>query len=144
MSIIIRQALLTDADKIKSLLEQLGYPDFDLETVKEKIISHQKENYRLFVTDIDGEVAAFITLHWFELMHWKEKFGRITSFCVDEKYRSRGIGKEIIEYVENFLFEQGCVKIEVTSNNRRTRAHDFYLKLGYLEDARRFMKRKTQ
>jgi hypothetical protein len=38
------------------------------------------------------------------------------------------------------LFDQGCIKIEVTSNNRRARAHDFYLKLGYVEDARRFMK----
>jgi ribosomal protein S18 acetylase RimI-like enzyme len=140
MNIHLRAAVLADAPRIKTLLAQLGYPDLEMKAVEEKIISYQKENYRLFVTEVDNQVVAFISLHWFELMHWKDKFGRITSFCVDEKCRSLGLGKEIMDYVEKFLFDQGCIKIEVTSNNRRTRAHDFYLKLGYIEDARRFMK----
>jgi ribosomal protein S18 acetylase RimI-like enzyme len=140
MNLIIRQANLSDAPEVKRLLGQLGYPDLEFEAVKEKIIAYQKDNYRLFIAEVDDQIASFISLHWFELMHWKDKLGRITSFCVDENFRSKGVGKQIMDYVEKFLFDQGCIKIEVTSNNRRARAHDFYLKLGYVEDARRFMK----
>lgn len=140
MNIVIRQAVLSDAAVIKDLLVQLGYPDFTETLAKQKILAYQKENYKLFVAEFEKKVVGFISLHWFELMHWKDKFGRITSFCVDEKIRSKGVGKIMMDHVEKFLFEQGCIKIEVTSNNRRTRAHDFYLKLGYIEDARRFMK----
>lgn len=41
---------------------------------------------------------------------------------------------------EKFLEARGCEKFEVTSNARRTRTHGFYLKNGYVEDSRRFVK----
>ncbi len=137
---IIRQATLNDASAIQSLLGQLGYPDFTVEQAKEKIISYEKDSYRLLVGEEGGEVITFIALHWFDLLHWKGKAGRITSFCVDEKFRSKGIGKQMIEYSEKLMFGEGCIKLEVTSNQRRTRAHQFYLNLNYIEDSRRFIK----
>ena len=137
---IIRQATLNDAPAIQSLLGQLGYPDFTIEQAKEKIISYEKDLYRLLVGEVNDEVITFIALHWFDLLHWKGKAGRITSFCVDEKFRSQGIGQQMIEYSEKLLFDEGCIKLEVTSNQRRTRAHEFYLNLGYIEDSRRFIK----
>jgi len=137
---IIRQATLKDAPVIQSLLGQLGYPDFGLEQVKEKIIAYEKSFYRLLVGELNGEVVAFIALHWFDLLHWSGKAGRITSFCVDEKFRSQGIGQKMIEHSEKLLFEEGCIKLEVTSNQRRKRAHEFYLNLSYIEDSRRFVK----
>jgi hypothetical protein len=41
---------------------------------------------------------------------------------------------------EIILREHGAVKIEVTSNARRAQAHQFYLKAGYTEDSKRFVK----
>ncbi|HEY5826524.1 MAG TPA: GNAT family N-acetyltransferase [Cyclobacteriaceae bacterium] len=137
---IIRQAIIADALAIQSLLGQLGYPDFTTEQAKEKIIAYEKDSYRLLVGEVNGEVVTFIALHWFDLLHWKGKAGRITSFCVDEKFRSQGIGQKMIEYSEKLMFDEGCIKLEVTSNQRRTRAHEFYLNLDYIEDSRRFVK----
>lgn len=140
---IIRQATLDDASVIQSLLGQLGYPDFTIEQAREKIAAYNKDSYRLLVGEINGQVVAFIALHWFDLLHWKGKAGRITSFCVDEKFRSQGIGQKMVSYSEKLMFNEGCIKLEVTSNKRRTRAHEFYLNLEYIEDSRRFVKLKN-
>lgn len=140
---IIRQATITDAPAIRSLLSQLGYPDFTIEQVREKIIAYEKDSYRLLVGEMDHQVVAFIALHWFDLLHWKGKAGRITSFCVEEKFRSQGIGQKMIAHSEKLMFDEGCIKLEVTSNQRRKRAHEFYLNLGYIEDSRRFVKLKN-
>ena len=137
---VIRRAKKADAVRICSLLAQLGYPDFDSKITAERIRVHRQPGYAMLVAEMNGVVVAFISLHWFELAHWKEKFGRITSFCVDESCRSQGIGTLLLKAGEAILTRKKCNKIEVTSNNRRTRAHQFYLGAKYQEDSRRFTK----
>jgi GNAT superfamily N-acetyltransferase len=137
---IIRQATIQDSISIQRLLAQLGYPNLDEVEVHQKIKRHSLENYHLLVGEIDHEVVSFISLHWFELLHIKGKLGRITAFCADEFFRSQGIGRRLLEAAENFLVKQGCTKIEVTSNIKRIRTHEFYLSRGYEEDSRRFTK----
>ncbi len=141
--ITIRQAEASDAPFIKILLGQLGYPDFEEKDVMEKIAIHGRDDYRMLVADLDNKVVGFVSLHWFDLAHWHGKLGRITSFCIDEKFRSRGIGSQMLQAAEKILLKQDCVKLEVTSNLRRTDAHAFYLKAGYVEDSRRFVKYRT-
>jgi len=144
MSELIRQATIHDVRDIQSLLAQLGYPDLTQKEVAQNIQSYSQEGYRLLVAEVDKKVIAFIALHWFDLMHWKGKMGRITAFCVDEHYRSKGIGKKLMVETEKLLFDLGCVKLEVTSNERRKRTHEFYLNLNYKEDSRRFVKYRKE
>ena len=136
----IREAIPSDCAAIQGLLEQLGYPENSLEDVQQKIRAHTEPNYHVLVAEIDGHVVAFISLHCFHLMHWKGKMGRISSFCVEEGFRSKGVGRQLLHAGEVWLFGKGCIKIEVTSNARRLLAHQFYLGLGYTEDSRRFVK----
>ena len=137
---IIRQAAIQDSIFIKRLLIQLGYPDLTEEDVRKKIACYAEQNYHLLVAEIDQEVVGFISLHWFDFFHSLGKIGRISAFCVDEHFRSQQIGRQLLEAAEVFLRQQGCSKIEVTSNIRRTRTHEFYLKRGYIEDSKRFRK----
>jgi N-acetylglutamate synthase-like GNAT family acetyltransferase len=137
---VIRQAKISDATAVNQLLAQLGYPDLSEDVVKEKIKSHSQPFYSLLVAEEENQVAGFISLHWFDLMHWEGKIGRISAFCVDENFRSKGIGQKLLDEAEAVFWKEGCVKIEVTSNARRTRTHEFYLRLGYKEDSRRFIK----
>lgn len=136
----IRPAMQTDSPAIQGLLEQLGYDTISLEEVNQNLLNHGDPSYRLLVAEIDGHVAAFIALHAFHVMHWSKKMGRISAFCVEEGFRSLGLGRQLLHAGEEWLFSQGCAKIEVTSNARRIRAHQFYLNLGYTEDSRRFVK----
>ncbi len=136
----IRDAKESDVLFLKRLLLQLGYPDQDEIGIQQKIKHHGQEGYRLFVAEIDQEVVGFIALHWFHLLHSAGNLGRISAFCVDERFRSQGIGIRLLETAEGLLKLKGCGKIEVTSNPKRTRTHHFYLKQGYTEDSKRFVK----
>lgn len=137
---IIRQAKRQDSLYIKKLLMQLGYPNLSQEEVDDKIKSYAETGYHLLVAELNLVVVAFISLHWFDIFHSPGKLGRISAFCVDENYRSKQIGKQLLEFAEKFLLQQGCSKIEVTSNIKRLRSHDFYLMRGYIEDSKRFTK----
>ena len=137
---IVRAATSSDGTAIQRLLEQLGYPGLTLEDTRDNLNNHQEPNYQVLVAEIDGHVVAFIALHCFHIMHWKEKMGRISAFCVEDGFRSRGVGRQVLHAGEEWLRSKGCGKIEVTSNARRIRAHQFYLNLGYIEDSRRFVK----
>ncbi len=135
----IRDATDSDSPAVQRLLDQLGY-DLSLDVVRNNIRAHREEGYRILVAEIDGHVVAFISLHCFQLMHWKDKIGRITAFCVEEGFRSKGVGRQLVHAAEEWMASSGCVKLEVTSNARRLRAHEFYLNLGWVEDSRRFVK----
>ncbi|MBS1553836.1 MAG: GNAT family N-acetyltransferase [Bacteroidetes bacterium] len=137
---VIRQASLLDVFYIQKLLGQLGYPDASLEMVSQKIQLHEDEDYHLLVAEDQSEVIAFISLHRFEFLHAQGKIGRITAFCVEERYRSKGVGAMLLAAAEKYLTEQGCTKLEVTSNLARERTHQFYLQNGYLIDSKRFVK----
>ena len=136
----IREAKDVDVKSIKGLLAQLGYPDLTEKEVLEKMTRHTQPFYHLLVTEVDEKVVAFAALHWFEMLHRKGYLGRITAFCVDEKLRSKGIGRHLLKASEDFLRKQGCARLEVISNVKRSQAHRFYLKAGYLEDSLRFVK----
>jgi GNAT superfamily N-acetyltransferase len=138
-AMIVRSAHISDAPVVRNLLEQLGYPDFDVKDVEEKILLHRENGYCMLVAEAEY-VIGFASLHWFELAHWRGRMGRITSFCIDEKFRSQGIGQQLLAAAEKILLDHGCIKIEVTSNERRAGAHNFYRKAGYAEDSRRFVK----
>ena len=137
---MIRSALATDVKALKRLLGQLGYPDLDDDLVLQKIRLHQNGTYRLLVYETGERVVGFIALHWFELIHLRSSLGRISAFCVDEEFRSQGIGSALLEAAESMLAAMGCGKIEVTSNAKRLDTHAFYLGRGYKEDSKRFVK----
>ena len=137
---IIRKADGRDSSSIKKLLIQLGYPGLSIDETHKKISEYDKDTYQVLVAEIDNEVAGFISLHWFDIFHSPGKMGRITAFCVDEKFRSQGIGQKLLKASEEFLISKGCTKIEVTSNEKRIRTHQFYPKVGYTEDSKRFVK----
>ena len=59
---------------------------------------------------------------------------------VDEKYRGKGIGAQMVREAERLLEAKGCQLVEVTSNNRRTDAHRFWESNGYERTSSRFAK----
>lgn len=137
---IIRHATSTDAPALKNLLIQLGYPQLTVEETNQKISRYSQENYGLLVIEVDQNVAGFISLHWFDIFHSPGTIGRISAFCVDEKHRGKGVGKTLLRAAEDYLISKGCSKLEVTSNEKRTRTHKFYADCGYVVDSRRFVK----
>lgn len=102
----------------------------DLKEVKEN-------NGKCFLAVIDGKVVGLImgTIPQygdFDYLDYKcPKRGVITELVVTKNIRSKGIGKELIEKIEDYFIEQNCeyVLIDVFAYNNR--ALEFYDKNGY-------------
>jgi GNAT superfamily N-acetyltransferase len=83
---------------------------------------------------------AFLSFHTLLLFHTTGKAGRVTALVVGMEHRHRGIARALLAAAEAFAWEAGCVRIEVTSGDRRDGADAFYESAGYRPDERRFIK----
>lgn len=137
---LIRNAEPSDAAALVPLLKQLGYGKLTVEEVREKVAIYSAMQNRLLISESETTITSFIALHIFPLFHSPGNAGRIIAFCVDEKFRSRGVGLQMLKAAEEYFLSNGCTRIEVSSNNRRSEAHAFYLRHGYVEDSRKFVK----
>jgi GNAT superfamily N-acetyltransferase len=140
---IIRQASPHDWQAIQQLLEELGYPAGDQNSVTSGILKYTQDGYHLIVSEVNGQPIGFISLHWYNIFHSPKPVGRITAMCVEPQARGQEVGSGLLAAGEGYLRSKGCDVVEVTSHVRRTLTHRFYLKHGYSEDSKRFVKRFT-
>lgn len=129
----IKTPSISDASEIAKLMESLGYPGTELFMEKriDELLSHKDE--ALFVAVKKGQVLGVISLHFIPQLALAGDFCRISYFCVSSQSRSKGIGALLEKKAVEVAKERGCNRIEVHCNERRTRAHLFYHKQGYIE-----------
>jgi N-acetylglutamate synthase-like GNAT family acetyltransferase len=139
---MIRHASSGDIEMIIELTSQLGY-DIDREGVDANIHLYEKLQGYVFVAEQNEKVIAYIAGVFIPLFHAYEMMFRITALCVHEKERSRGVGKNLVEKIEELCRKKECFYIEVTSGDlRKKEAHLFYKNLGYTAyKGKRFTKR---
>jgi GNAT superfamily N-acetyltransferase len=137
----IRRAEGRDREAIRELLSQLDYPGTEkfLARKMERLINHPDE--ALLVYEEDGKLLGFISLHFIPQIALEGDFARISYFSVDQSDRSRGIGQEMEEYCTRLARERGCDRMEVHCHTRRVQAHGFYLRQGYEESPKYFIKK---
>lgn len=141
MTIQIRNAASGDADAVAKLLVQLGYPSTPADVTARLDRLTSEGGHQVLVAEIDGTVVGVVTVFVRHLLSLDAPLGRIAAMVVDDARRSQGIGGKLVEAAEAIARAAGCDRIEVTSAERRTRAHDFYRRLGYEDRPVRFIKR---
>jgi ribosomal protein S18 acetylase RimI-like enzyme len=139
---MIRRAKLSDAAQIGRLLRQLGYP------VSVRFVHRQlnalltDQNEDLLVAEAhDTRIVAFLAMHCIPQIAFEGGFARISYLCVDKQMRSRGLGKMLEREACRLAVQRGCDRIELHCHARRTKAHAFYTRQGYMESPKYFVKR---
>jgi GNAT superfamily N-acetyltransferase len=127
---LIRPAEAKDCAALARLIGQLEYR-VSPEEVRERLAVMQAEDRLVLVAELEGEVIACLSTSVMRVLHRPAPVGRISMMVVDEPFRGRGIGTELVRAAEQALKERGCYMVEVTSHVRRTEAHRFYERLGY-------------
>ena len=95
--------------------------------------------YKLIIAEEDGNIVGTTGLVILPGMaHGVSPFAVVEYMVVDEKYRRKGIGKLLMDYVIAQAKTAGCYKIMLTSDNRRKEAQDFYRTLGFEASAHGF------
>lgn len=126
----IRQAMLEDAPALVDLNDQLGYPTTEAELVERLTPILSSDEHAMLVATSDGRPIGWIHL---ALDHGLEasRVAALRGLIVDERHRSAGIGRDLLQAGEDWARAHGCAVMVVRSRIAREGAHRFYVREGF-------------
>jgi GNAT superfamily N-acetyltransferase len=122
-------------------LSELGYSLKVAHVQKNILLLSSSSSDIVLVAEAASTVIGVLSFHVMPLFHVAGNLGRISSLVISPQWQRRGVGSKLIGAAEEFGWAHGCLRIEVTSGDHRTGAHEFYQSLGYQLDEKRFIKR---
>lgn len=94
--------------------------------------AHQKDMYRIYALYDGGELVAvtgfkpMITLYY-------GRFVWVCDLVTSEQHRSKGYGKKLLTFVENWAVENGYQSVALSSGVQKKEAHRFYKEKMFYE-----------
>jgi GNAT superfamily N-acetyltransferase len=86
----------------------------------------------LLVADLGGAVVGVLQLSFLPHLTYQGGWrAQIEGVRVSEEVRSGGVGQALLESAIDRARERGCHVVQLTTDRRRPRALQFYLKLGF-------------
>lgn len=135
-----RPARLEDAERICDLMHQLGY-DVPVAEIARRL-AQRDDTREVFVAADETSTAGWAAVR-IEHGFVEGRVAWIEGLVVDERTRSAGIGRELLDAVECWAQQRHCTTMRVQSNVIRERAHAFYERNGYVKIKAQFAFRKT-
>lgn len=131
MNITIRECTQTDAAAIHALSrDELGY-DYPLSDTAEKLRSLLTDSsHKILVACIDDLVVGYVHASDYDLLY-APHLKNIMGIAVSSEHRGLGIGRALLEHIEEWAKDTGAAGIRLVSGAERTGAHAFYQKCGY-------------
>jgi ribosomal protein S18 acetylase RimI-like enzyme len=138
MAMTLKPAREADAERVASLMTELGYPS-TAEGVKDRLRdSLSRQTSCCLVAQADNEVIGMMSAELIPYFPTGSTICRVTSLVVSSQHRSLGVGEKLVAAATTFAREHGCSGMEVTSAERRVDAHRFYQRLGFTRAGLRF------
>jgi GNAT superfamily N-acetyltransferase len=136
----IRPAQLTDSDALASLVTQLGYRTSVAQMHQRLAVLLSLPDFHTFVACMPDRVVGTVSVWVGYAIEFDGRHGRITAVAVDESVRHQGVGRALMQHVEQWLRAQDAAMVTLTSAAHRREAHKFYESLGYDGNGVRFKK----
>ena len=142
-SLKLRSPVIHDAPVLVPLLAELGYavPEATVRANIANLANGPAD--RAWVAENSDSILGLVSVHLTPLFHATGHLGRITSLVVRSDARSTGVGRLLMQRAQDFCWEAGCERIELTSSDHREGAHRFYERLGFQVHSRRFLKHRA-
>jgi GNAT superfamily N-acetyltransferase len=103
------------AAAIGQLLEELGGegpPLSELEAATRELIDDPKAG-ALLVAEAGGEILGVLAASWQHAVHVPGRYGVVQDLWVSPEWRSKAIGRELLEALAALAREQGIARLEV-------------------------------
>jgi GNAT superfamily N-acetyltransferase len=137
-TIRVRDAVASDADPIAALLVELGHV-VSRTDIPSRISAVVNDHGAVLVAvDEADRPLGVISLARHVALHASGPIAYITALVTAGAARRRGVGQLLVETAKRWAREQGCVRLSVTSAERRGDAHAFYPACGMPYTGRRF------
>jgi GNAT superfamily N-acetyltransferase len=131
--ITIRKAQNQDAERIAVLCQQLDY-QASAQVVLTRLQQMQQDQQHviyIYVADLGSEpVVGWAHAHICDLVIMPPQ-ALLLGLVVDQSHRGCGIGRRLMQQIEQWASERKCDAVLVRSNVKRQQAHTFYQKIGY-------------
>lgn len=127
---MIRPAQPADVTAVYDLMCNLEDKQFDFASFKanyEYLLNHEEVTMLVYEdTTVKGFMNMVISLH----LHHNDWVAEIKELIVDPAFRSQRIGQQLFHEAIQIAKEKKCVRIELSSNQKRVNAHRFYEREG--------------
>jgi GNAT superfamily N-acetyltransferase len=137
-AIRLRDATAADADAIASLLAELGHPAASADVPARLAAIRNEHGAVLLAVDDADTPLGLMSLSRHVTLHARGPIASITALVTASSARRRGVGERLVDAAKKWAVEQGCVRLSVTSAERRSDAHAFYPACGLPYTGRRF------
>jgi GNAT superfamily N-acetyltransferase len=134
---MVRPAEAGDSADVARLLLQLGY-DRTADSVQDDLKTGAAG--LVYVAVAGGRVCGLLAMSVRQQFHWGAPTAAIDALVVDRANRSGGIGAALLDAAIAEAAQEGCILIELHSNRRRRRAHQFYKRHGFEGTSAYFVK----
>ena len=124
----VREAATSDAPRIASLADELGYR-VDTEETKHRLASLPAAHIVLVADIPEGVVGWLHAFHGQSMLHGDRV--EIVGLAVAADHQGQGVGTALIAHLEQWTHQLGVQVIRVLSGSERIAAHRFYDKCGY-------------
>ncbi len=93
----------------------------------------QERNTELVVVELAGEVIGTLQYTLLPGLSFQgSRRAQVEAVRVDARFRSLGIGKQLMEWAIKRARQQHCHVLQLTTNKSREAAHRFYQRLGFV------------
>ena len=137
-TIRLRDATANDADAIAALLAELGHPASSAEIPSRLAAVREGGGAALVAVDVTDRPLGLVSLSRHVSLHSSGPIAYITALVTASAARRRGVGKLLVAAAKTWAAAHGCVRLSVTSAERREDAHAFYPACGLPYTGRRF------
>ncbi|MDZ8025765.1 MAG: GNAT family N-acetyltransferase [Nostoc sp. DedQUE11] len=127
----IRESQIQDAEQIAILCDQLNYSATKTQ-IEQRLIQIQNNNSHIVyvATVVNDYVIGWVHAQIYDLLVMPKQ-AMILGLVVEKDYRNHGIGRFLMQQIEQWASLLGCDGVRLNSNIKRKEAHLFYEKIGY-------------
>ncbi|MFN6499642.1 MAG: GNAT family N-acetyltransferase [Nostoc sp. DedQUE01] len=127
----IRESQIQDAEQIAILCDQLNYSATKTQ-IEQRLVQIQNNNSHIvYVATVANDyVIGWVHAQIYDLLVMPKQ-AMILGLVVEKDYRNHGIGRFLMQQIEQWASLLGCDGVRLNSNINRKEAHLFYEKIGY-------------
>jgi len=90
-------------------------------------------NQELMIIEVNNEIAGTFQISYIQYLTYEGgRRAQLESVRIHSKFRGKGIGKKMIEYVILRAKEKGCHLLQLTTDKQRGDAIRFYESAGFI------------
>jgi len=129
---LIRHCRTNDLDRVYDI-ERTSFPDYWPKLSLEYLLRINSEGF--FVAEINEKIVGY-AIASVERSLWKpwKTFGHLVNIAVDPEFRRKGIGKELVETIVEYLKSKNIWKVLLEVRTSNTVARNLYADMGFLEE----------